>query len=376
MNSDNDQKQRKEKYRIRKCYWCKKSVKECNPECQCIICIFDEKFDSWKNDYPYTNKWFKKNIKFYDKLFRKGLAKETELANKWKHHQLDVLEKTGTNVLDWSADFEVIDGERKIIPNFPDDFQIITPYYDNIRKKTDFHYNYHCQICGKDILERYFIKHKEKKICIGIGIDCAIIFHYSDELTKNIKHDMDIIIKNEFYNLKPFLKKSIEKKLQTHPANEKLLLRSLKIITNHGRKNNHPPSPEKIAKLLLDLNKEGFKVFDNDKIVKVPVKPINLETDEKSNKLEEEKTDIIKTQNTSNIIKEKDVIDYKTIRDNILETMRILGGIYEDYVTEDQIIKKLQQHGISSDKTIDAISRMLNEKIIHPFMQGNYKISK
>lgn len=341
--SFNDRKeQRKEKYKKRICYWCKRSIKECAPECQCIFCIFDEKFESWKKEYPNVNKWFKKNIKFYDKLFRKGLAKETKLADKWKRHQLDVVEKTGTKIQDWSADFEVIDGEREIIANEPGDFQIITPYYDYIKRKTDFRYNYHCQICGQDIVERYFIKHRERRICIGIGIDCAIIFHYADELTKNVKHDMDGIIRKEFYRLKPFLRKSIEERLRIRRVNRKWLLDTLRIITGYGKKNNRLTAPEKLAKLLLELDKRGFKIFDKGFV-------------------------------------EKEIIQSPaSVNDNaslILKAIEKLGSPYGYAVNKNQLIQEMQEHRMSEKETNEGIEFLLKSGSIFEFTPESYKIS-
>ena len=363
---------RREKYKSRKCYWCKNSIKNCNLECQCIFCIFDNKFDYWKKGYPNSNKWFKKNLRFYEKLFKKGLARETKLAQKWQHHQVDVVEKTGTNIQDWSADFKVIHGERKIIPNYPGNYKIITPYYDYVKQKSKFRHKYHCQICGQDIVERYFIKHKGRKICIGIGIDCAIIFHYSDELTKRIKHDMDIIIKKEFKKMRPILKKAIKQKLQTRTKNKKWLRQSLNTIKNYGRKNTHPIAPEKITQLLLELDKAGIDIFAKKILESDEISP--SPPSEQSQKSIE--TSSIKADTDEENETEKNPIPFEKIRDVILTTMKNMGGVYEDAVHEDQIMIELQKLGMTEHEISENIQRMLQRNHIFEFIPHKFKIKK
>jgi len=108
----------KELYKKRRCFWCKRSVEDCESKCQCVYCVFDDKFDSVKDEHPNISNWLENNSKFYIKLFKEGLAKESILARKWRHHQLDRIEKTGTRINEWVPHFE-IDGESKLIPEPP-----------------------------------------------------------------------------------------------------------------------------------------------------------------------------------------------------------------------------------------------------------------
>jgi len=254
------------KYDNRICLWCRQPVKNCDSDCECIMCVFEDNFRSWKKSYPNIyDYWLKKNIPIYGKLFKQGLARETQLAKRWKQHQLTVLAKTDTKIKEWSGTDLVATinqyNEQVLLPNLAGGFKIINPYYEHVNNKTAFRHRYHCQLCGEDIIERYFIKHKEKKICIGIGGNCGLAFHYSDEVANDIRVDMNRMIKKEFYRLRPFLKETIKKKLETHPSNEKSLQHVLERITTYGR-NNKPMSPEKLAELLHRLDKMGIKVFE------------------------------------------------------------------------------------------------------------------
>lgn len=258
--------QLKEIYKQRICLWCRNSVKECDSDCQCITCVFEDKYDSWKDKYPNIYYyWLKKNMQIYDKLFKQGLAREDQLAKRWKQHQLNVLEKTGTKIKEWTGtDLQTSINqynETTLIPNLTGGFKITQPYYEYVQKKTKFNFRYHCQLCGEDITERYFIKHNGKKICIGIGVNCGLAFHYSDSIANDIRVDMNKMISKEFYRLRAFLKESIKKKLEGHPANEKWLLSTLERIKRYGKK-DYPIRPEKLAELLLKLDKQGIKVFD------------------------------------------------------------------------------------------------------------------
>ncbi len=256
----------KEIHKKRICLWCQKGVKECDSNCDCITCVFEDKFDSWKDKYPNIyNYWLKKNLQIYDKLFKDGLAREDQLAKRWRQHQLNVLDKTDTKIKEWTGtDLKTSInqyGETTLIPNLSEDFRIINPYYEYVNNKTEFLHRYHCQLCGEDITERYFIKHNGKKICIGIGVNCGLAFHYSDSIANDIRIDMNNMVVKEFYRLRPFLKESIKKKLETHPSNEMWLLSTLDRLKRYSKK-DYQIRPEKLAELLLKLNSAGIKVFD------------------------------------------------------------------------------------------------------------------
>ena len=242
-----------ETYKTRKCDWCHKSCKDCDPKCQCLYCRFPDSYDSLEGSYQHIKDWIMNNLKFYEKLYKKGLGAENILMRKWHKRQLFTIEKTGTRILDWIPDYEII-GVPKAHHAPPEGYQIITPYYD-FRKKRDLRLNY-CQICGRDIEYNYYIKHEEKKQCIRIGHECATAFCLSDLVVHNLKKHMREIIEDEFKRLKNPLKKSLTAKIKKNPKNKSKLVRALERITNHFTKSEYSIPPQEIAKLFLDLKKD------------------------------------------------------------------------------------------------------------------------
>ncbi len=372
MNFNDRRKHLRETYKTRKCFWCKKPVKDCDSRCQCVYCVFHDNFDSLEGNYLYIVAWLRKNIKLYDKLFEQGLAAESLLVRKWKKRQLFTIELSGTKILDWTADYEII-GETKENHSPPNGFQIITPYNDYRRKK-DLQLSY-CQICGTDIVNRYYIKHEAKKLCICIGSECALAFCLSDVIVNNLKKHMRNIIEKEFNKLEKYLKNSLKEKIETNPINRSKFERTLERITRHfstGRGKSLIPAQE-IAKLLLTLEKEGFKVFSNGKSPVVAAKSVTSKVLEKPRKLEE--SNPIKQENVLKITDENSSITTELIRDAILATIRELRGVHEYAVNEVEIIQELQKHGISISEANYNINDMLQRNDIYEFTSHSYKIA-
>ena len=98
MGFEDRKKHLKEKHAKIRCYKCKKSVKDCDPKCDCVYCIFHDKFDSIGGDYQYIKNWMKRNLKLYDKLFSKGLVEQAVYVRKWKKRQLLTIEDSGTKI--------------------------------------------------------------------------------------------------------------------------------------------------------------------------------------------------------------------------------------------------------------------------------------
>lgn len=359
----------REKYKNRLCLWCDKPKKECDDYCECILCSFPNKIYSWE-EYPNITEWIRRNVKFYNELFKEGLAIEEHLDRNWRRTQLPVLQSTSTKIKDWtSLDLE-INGERKLIPNSPEGFTILTPYsncYPN-RKRNDG-YRYHCELCGQGCQTKYFIKHINEKKCIGIGGDCGFAFHFSDQVANDIKSNMLIIIRKMFHKNRKLIQKRIEERLVIHPK-EKWLVSIPKRLLNYDIGSVYI-GPEQLAELLLKLDKHGIQVFDDEKLGKTDVKPTI-----KKLKSQRKKVNVGKVENPPEK-KEADISalikDYVIL---ILETIKKLRGPFGYTVDKYQIIQEMKKHGMSEQEIEEYIKRMLERNDIFEFTPNTYKISE
>lgn len=366
-HTDNRIEKIREKYKNRLCIWCDKLKKDCDDECECIQCCFPDKVYSWE-EYPNINEWIRRNVHFFNELFEEGLVREDHLDRNWHHTQLPVLQSIGTEIKDWSAFDLETDGGEKLIPNSPEDFTIITPYSDFFpnRKRNDG-YKHHCELCGQGYNTRYFIKNINEKKCIAIGGDCGYAFHFSDQVANDIKSNMLVIIRKMFHKDRKSVQKRIEKRLVSHPK-EKWLLPISKRLLNYDTGSVYI-SPENLAKLLLKLEKNGIKVFD-DEIDKSKIKPII-----KKSKIPRE--DKINEKKSENTIAEKDIKVSSLIKDYvmlILETIKKLRGPSGYAVNKNQIIQELEKHGMSEIEIEEYIKRMMERNEIFEFTPNTYKI--
>lgn len=248
----------------RPCFWCKTKVIECDKNtCQCAYCSFDDQLDKVGIEHPNYVAWIKKNVKFYNILFNEGILLENELRSKWKNKQLKRIEKTGNTMKGWYADFGEVDGKNRIVPNSSEDREILHPFYDeSIKNKNKPHkYKYHCQLCGTDNNDQYFLKHNTKNICIPVGHECASAFHFADEIVDSIKHHMVDLVREEFRKKKPIMKKAILKLLESNHSEKKQLKTFLGMVTNYGRKGKAKPSAEKLSEIFVKLDEFGMSVF-------------------------------------------------------------------------------------------------------------------
>ena len=359
MNFDEVKDRLKETYKTRKCRWCKKPCKECDPKCNCFYCKFEDNYDLVVGDYQHIKDWIMSNLKFFKKLYREGLAEEDVLIRKWKKRQLFTIERTGTRILDWTTDNEVIGVPRRNhLP--PDGYRIITPYHD-FRKPKDLRLNY-CQLCGKDLEYNYYIKHDEKKLCICIGHECAEAFCLSEVFVQILKNHMRWIVEKEFKKLEKPLKKWLKEKIETHPPNEKTLIRNLERIRRHFTKGRGKSSisAQDIAKLLLELDKEGFKVF--------------LSVDTKK-ELTEDTVEKELTEDTVEKELTEDTVEKEKVK-LILKTIIKMAGTYGYAVRRVQIIQQLENYGMVKHEIDAYIKLMLQKNNIYEFTPETYKISK
>jgi len=201
-HTDNRIEKIREKYKNRPCFWCnEKPKKDCDDDCECIFCSFPDKINSWE-EYPYLNECIRRDIQFFNDLFKTGLIQEDTVERNWRRTQLPVLRSTGTKFKDWTAFDLETDGGKRLIPNSPEDFIPITPYSKKYpdRKRNDG-YPYHCELCGQGYNTKYFIKNISKKQYIAIGGDCGYAFHFSDQVAEDIKSNMLKIIRQIFLKL-------------------------------------------------------------------------------------------------------------------------------------------------------------------------------
>ncbi len=247
----------------RPCFWCKKKVIECDKEtCQCVYCTFDDQLDKVGIEHPKYVTWVKNNVKFYNILFNEGILLENELRSKWRKKQLKRMEKTGNTMKGWYADLDEVDGKNRIVPNSSDGREILHPFYgEGNNKDKPLKYNYHCQLCGADINDQYFLKHSTKNICIPVGHECASAFHFADEVVGSIKHHMVDLVREEFRKKKPIMKKAILKLLESNHSEKKELKVFLRIVTNYGRKKKTIPITEQLAGIFVKLEGLGVKIF-------------------------------------------------------------------------------------------------------------------
>ncbi len=242
-----------------KCFWCKKHILKdgCDFGCQCTSCFFHNEIDL-ASDSAYSYKWLKNNMKFYKKLFYEGVSLERELIDKWKKGQQNTIDKSGSKINDWFTDLEGKNNRNKLIPNDPEYYIILDLYYIYHGKKEikRYGYTYHCQLCGTELIHKYYIKHKEKPVCILIGEECADAFYFADILTRKLKIKMDSMIRHQFQTNKSIMKKNILTELKKNSKNVVDLNRDLHIVAKFGRKNYpNPPGPERLAQILIKFTK-------------------------------------------------------------------------------------------------------------------------
>ena len=360
--------QLQETYKTRKCDWCHKSCKDCDPKCQCLYCKFPDSYDSLEGDYQNIKDWVMQNLKFYEKLYKKGLVAQNILMRKWHKRQLFTLEKTGTRIIDWIPDYEII-GVPKTHHAPPEGYEIITPYYDH-RKEKDLRLNY-CQICGRNLKFNYYIKHEENKQCVKIGHDCAKAFCLSDLITHNLKKHMREIIEAEFKQLKNQLIKSLKEKIKRKSKNKLKLEHALERIIKHFKKGDYSITPQDIAKLLLELKTYGIDIIYDEK---------SLKTSETSTAVEKTiiSEQIIEKNNTNSEELKKNseigkLLD-KTIQILILDKMKKMSGVFDDAVNDDKLIQEMQNHELSRDEIVNTLKDLIKREEIFQFLPHQYKI--
>ena len=87
MSIDEVKDRLQETYKTRKCDWCHKPCKDYDPKCQCFYCKFPDSYDSIDGDYQNIKNWIMTNLKFYKKLYQKGLVAQNILMRKWHKRQ-------------------------------------------------------------------------------------------------------------------------------------------------------------------------------------------------------------------------------------------------------------------------------------------------
>lgn len=374
MNFNETKDRLKETYKSRKCEWCKKPCKECDPKCKCYYCTFEDSYDSISGDYQHIKDWIMSNLKFFEKLYVGGLAETSELIRVWKRRQLFTFEKTGTRILDWDTDNEVI-GVPRSDHAPPDNYQIITPYHDHRKPKSlDSPY---CQLCGKDLTYSYFIKHDEKKLSIRIGHECAEAFCLTELFVQILKNQMRTIVEEEFTKLKNPLKKWLKKQIKTHPKNTKWYIRQLERITRYFESTEYKITAQNISKLLLESEKKGFKKYLEDKKIQrkskkdskneVSEKP---ENNKKMKKCKDEELSQSVSEKESKIIVKID----ESIRKIIFLKIKKLSGNIGYAVRKDRIIQHMLEYGLTENETIAYLEDMLQRKDIFEFLPNQYKI--
>lgn len=360
-----------ETYKSRKCDWCHKSCKDCDPKCQCLYCRFPDSYDSLDGDYQTIKDWIMENLKFYEKLYKKGLGAVNILMRKWHNRQLFTLEKTGTRIIDWVLDSEVI-GVKRTHHAPPEGYEMITPYYDH-RHKKDLKLNY-CQICGRDLKYNYYIKHEEKKQCVKIGHECAEAFCLADLIIINLKKHMREVIRAEFKRLKPHLIQSIEKKTKRKSKNQKKLLDALERITKHfDKKSPYKIPPHKIAELLLELKGYGIDIIYQENSSKTTITSIPSEQNVFSEQITEKNTLNDNPEELKKKLEIGDMLD-KNISKFIFEKMKKLRGIHGDMINDDKLIQEMENCGLTRDEIIGALQGMEKRNEIYKFIPHYYKI--
>ncbi|MEX0862669.1 hypothetical protein [Nitrosopumilus sp.] len=354
----------REKYKNRTCIWCDDNLKkDCYDGCECIFCSFPNKVYSWE-EYPNLNECIRKDVQFFNELFDAGLIKEDNLARNWRRTQLPVLRSTGSDIKDWTAFDLESSGERKIIPNSPEDFTILSPYLKKFpdRRRNDG-FPYHCGLCNEGNKTQYFIKNIAKKECIGLGGICGYAFHYSDQVAEDIKTNMLIIIRKIFKKNKLKIQKTVKEKLTSYP--DKVWLKSLpKRIRDYDTGHVYI-SPENLAKFLLGLEEKGIDVFNEKK--KNGIKT-TIDTKEPLEQTSEEKSTHVIEKNS----KESPLMkDYGIMILGIIEKLR---GSSMYSVNKDQIIQELKKHGMPEIEIEEYIKRMLEREEIYEFTKNSYKI--
>jgi len=249
-------------HKERVCFWCKKSVMNCDKTCQCV---FDQEFNKWRDNHKEIyDFWILKNAKFYEELFDRGMVAENQLAQRWKKYQLAVLEKTKTRIHEWIKDTDYKTtinqyGEEILVRNNADGYKTITPYYEFINSEKLLKYKFHCQLCGQDIKTRFYIKHNKKKLAIGIGGNCGYAFYYSVLVGNNIRNTMNKKINKLFNELIPDIVRKIESELKKEDSSKiprywgKEILKRLE-----KHKKEKPLGPKRSVELILDTQKKGI----------------------------------------------------------------------------------------------------------------------
>lgn len=247
--------------RIEKCYLCGEK-NECAEGCGCSKCIFPSKYSEWAEGNPAIYKFYlKSNIPFYELLFEKAKEFENRLFLGWRKEQLSVLKEIDTNMGDWTTDGVEYDlGEE---PQIKQDFKKRDLYYEFRPKPTDNHNGpHHCQICGTSLKIRTIIECSKLKLAVLIGKTCNRNFRFAEEMYKDMKKNITIIIRKDFtLNLRSIKK---QKAALLEKAKTKTQQKAINNIINRMKDLNRQDHPLPVVLTLLNnlrrAEKLGFKI--------------------------------------------------------------------------------------------------------------------
>lgn len=247
--------------RIEECYFCGEE-NDCTTECRCSKCIFPTKLNEWGAENPEIREFYlKSNELFYEILFVKAKEFENRLFLGWRKSQLSVLKEVSTNVGDWTSD--EIEFPNGVEPEIKNGYKERKLFYEfRYVPKTNHNGPLHCQICGTNLKIQTIIECSRLHMAVVIGTECGKNFRFAEEMYKDMKKNIDIIIRKDFaLNLRSIKKQreSLLRKSKTK-TQQKAINYIVKRMKALNRRHNPIPTVLVLINNLLRAEKIGFQI--------------------------------------------------------------------------------------------------------------------